>query len=340
MRALAACLTTLLANATLLASAGAQLIPRQERPADSGAGESWLPWPLDALARTVNGWQTELGRTVNQTLGAMQVDGSAAAFATLCLIGFAYGVIHAVGPGHGKAVIAAFAAARRIDYRRTVLGAFTLAFTQAGVAIIGVGAAALILGASGPAIDSGALWFELFSYAAITGIGLWLLIRLISGREAGCGHDHAHLPPAGDGHDGHENHGHDRAHIHDHDHRHDHRDGHGHADDGGRPARGLTALAMLAGLRPCTGAVLILLFTAANGLLLAGSAAVLAMALGVGLTVSAVAIAAVFFRERMLALGGREGGLRRGIGRFVSLAGASVITLTGLAFGLGVLDRL
>jgi len=317
MRPLAAALTSLLALAALPVSAVAQLIPRQERPPDAGAGESWLPWPLDQLARMVNGWQTELGRTVNQTLGAMQVDGSAAAFATLCLIGFAYGVIHAVGPGHGKAVIASFAAARRINYRRTILGAFTLAFTQAGVAIIGVGAAALVFGASGPAIDSGALWFELFSYAAITGIGLWLLIRLISGREAGCGHDHAY------------GHQHEVAQA-----------GHGHEHHGAAAARGLTTLAMLAGLRPCTGAVLILLFTAANGLLLAGSAAVLAMAFGVGLTVSAVAIAAVFFRERMLALGGRESGLRRGIGRAVSLAGASVITLTGLAFGLGVLDRL
>ena len=156
-------------------------------------------------------------------------------------LSFAYGIFHAAGPGHGKAVISSYMLANEVALRRGILLSFISAFLQAFTAIAVMTLVFLVL--RGTAISmTDATWFlEIASYALISCFGAWLLWkkagpplgRLFAGRRvhslsaAAPSERHVHL------HDDHAHH--DHAHQHDgaHDHDHDHDDHtRDHADHG------------------------------------------------------------------------------------------------------------
>jgi nickel/cobalt exporter len=255
----------------------------------------------------VAGWilakQAEFYRMMSGTIRAAKADGRAAY--TLLGISFLYGIFHAAGPGHGKAVISSYLVANDETWKRGIVLSFASAILQAITAIAIVGIAAILLGATAKAMGDTVRVIEIVSYGLIILIGLRLLwvkgrafLNLLrSERKERAYHHHAR------GHHGHDHH-HDHGHAHHDDHRdHDHGDeahawGHAHAPEPSELVgthwlrRGLTAVVAV-GLRPCSGAIIVLVFALAQGLFWIGVASTFAMGLGTAITVAAIATLAV-----------------------------------------------
>jgi nickel/cobalt exporter len=303
----------------------------------------------------VTGWilakQAEFYRLFSGTIRAAKNDGSAAY--TLLGISFLYGIFHAAGPGHGKAVISSYLVANDETWRRGIVLSFASAILQAITAIAIVGIAAVLLGATAKAMGNTVRVIEIVSYALIVLIGLRLLwvkgrafLHLL--RPHGHGHDH-HDHAHDHHHHGHDHH--DDGHAH-HDHDHDHADeahawGHAHAPEPnelkGRHwwKRGLSAIVAV-GLRPCSGAIIVLVFALAQGLFWIGVASTFAMGLGTAITVASIATLAVGARG----LAGRLAKAKPGAGmlllRGLETAAAAVIVAFGalLLTGYMVSERL
>ena len=122
------------------------------------------------------GWilakQAEFYRMLSGLIRASKADGSAAY--TLLGISFVYGIFHAAGPGHGKAVISAYLVANNETWRRGVVLSFASAILQAFTAIAVVGIAAALLGATAKAMGNTVRVIEVVSYGLIVLIGLRL----------------------------------------------------------------------------------------------------------------------------------------------------------------------
>ncbi len=256
-------------------------------------------------------WQSQFYREMTATLKA--VAQTPAALWGLLLLGFGYGVFHAAGPGHGKAVISAYIVADDRSLWRGLVLSFAAAMLQALVAIAVVLALRLALNATAGTMSATTRTIEQVSFALVALVGLWVVWRKAGGllalgrgaqaHDAAC--DHVHMPGP---------------------------------EAIARLAgwREMAGVVVAAGLRPCAGALIILVFSASQGLLWAGIAATFAMALGTALTTGALAALAVFFKFLALRLAG-GGSLRsaRIIAAGELLAGAFVAVL-GLALFLGL----
>src|SRR5450756_2590395 len=292
----------------------------------------------------ITGWilakQAEFYRMMSGTIRAAKADGSAAY--TLMGISFLYGIFHAAGPGHGKAVISSYLVANNETWRRGVVLSFASALLQAVVAIAIVGIAAVLLNATAKTMGNAVRVIEIVSYALIVLIGLRLL--WVKGRAL------LHLLRPG-GHD-HHAHGHAHDHGHGHDHHHDDEEeasawGHAHAPE---PAelkgrdwwkRVLSAIVAV-GLRPCSGAIIVLVFALAQGLFWIGVASTFVMGIGTAITVACIATLAVGARG----VAGRLAKAKPGAGmifiRGLETAAAVVIVAFGalLLAGYMVSERL
>jgi len=277
-------------------------------------------------------------RALSGTVRAAKTDGSA--LWTLMGIAFAYGVFHAAGPGHGKAVISSYLLANDETWRRGIGLSFASALLQSLTAVLIVGIAAALLGATAKVMGDAAHIIEIISYALIVVIGARLLwvkgIGFIRAAKEYLQHRHAAAAStitADPGHDAHGHHSHAGsitgmpAHVHDHRHDHEHHHGHDHDDahhhhhhhhhhghaasapetmpwghaHGPEPQelagpggwrRGLSAIVAV-GLRPCSGAIILLVFALSQGMFWAGSVATFVMGLGTAITVAAIATAAI-----------------------------------------------
>lgn len=270
-------------------------------------------------------------------------------------LSFAYGVLHAAGPGHGKVVISSYMVANEVQLRRGILLSFASSAMQAMVAIAAIGSIVLFLRGLGLRQADLARYLEIASYAGVTALGAWLLWRklfpdrrtqTVALAATGHGavhvhhdhhhhdhHDHGHRDH---GHHGHTHHGHE-GHHHGHDHHHGDvcsECGHAHLPDpslleGRMGIREAWTAVFAVGLRPCTGALIVLTFSFLNGLYLAGILSAFAMAVGTAITVSAIATLAVTAKNVALRLSsGSE--LRSGIYRAIEIGGAALIFVMGL----------
>lgn len=259
-------------------------------------------------------------------------------------LSFTYGVLHAAGPGHGKAVISSYMIANETELKRGVLLSFLSSILQGVVAILLIGAVYLILRGSSISMTSATRWLEIASYALIAAFGGWLLVRKLrsmlrpvavasvaGGGQVHLAHDHHH-----------DHHDHHHSHHHEH-HGHSHGPGevcascgHAHAPDpsmlkGDRFAlREAWSAVIAVGLRPCSGALIVLSFALLNGLYLGGVLSVLAMSIGTAITVSILATMAVTakgFALRYAANGAAAARISNGI----EIAGAVLVLLLGLA---------
>ncbi|TYL92089.1 nickel/cobalt transporter [Bradyrhizobium rifense] len=305
------------------------------------------------------GWllakQSEFYRQMSSTIRAAKTDGSAVW--TLLFISFAYGIFHAAGPGHGKAVIASYLVANRETARRGIALSFASALMQSVVAILIVGISAWILNATAKTMCKAEGAIEIASYGLIALFGLRLVwvkgrtfIRALQATQpvpaiAGVPHDHRdhdhhHHHDAHDHHDHHHHdHGHAHAH-HAHDHVHDEHCGHSHGPTPSELAgpggwrRGFAAI-LTVGIRPCSGAILVLVFALAQGLFWAGIAATFLMGLGTAITVAAIAVIAVSAKD----IAGRLSGARDGGGalfmRGIEFGAAALVLLFGAGLLLG-----
>lgn len=270
------------------------------------------------------------------------------AASTLVGLSFAYGVFHAAGPGHGKAVISSYMLANEIELRRGVLLSFLSSLMQGVVAILLVGAAYLLLRGTSISMTEATKALETASYALIAAFGAWLLYRKLWRRNRRlapvevfamaqsepAGHrQHAHSSPAADPH-------HDHTHGHHHGHTHTPGEvcascGHAHAPNpallkGDRFAlREAWSAIVAVGLRPCSGALIVLSFALLNGLYVGGILSVVAMSIGTAITVSILATLAVTAKGAAMRLaGGNSAALR--VGNAIEILGALLVLVLGL----------
>jgi ABC-type nickel/cobalt efflux system permease component RcnA len=267
---------------------------------------------------------------------------------TLAGLSFAYGVFHAAGPGHGKAVIASYMIANERALKRGLVLTGFAALLQGLVAIAIVTIAAVIFNATAKRMTDAATVIEQVSYAAIAALGLWLVWRkgralLAALRPLKVGAlFHAHSTTGGElalvtpeGSSG------LVCSAHDHQHAHDEHCGHVHGpdpktlDNANFSWSSALATVVAAGARPCSGAILVLVFSVAQGLYLVGVGATLAMAVGTGLTTGALAATAVFaksFAEKLL---GTEGGRGLIIARSAEFLAALLVLFIGVGLLVG-----
>ncbi len=253
-------------------------------------------------------------------------------------LSFAYGVFHAAGPGHGKAVISSYMIANETELKRGVLLSFLSSMMQGGVAILLVGAAYLVLRGSSISMTQATHFLEVVSYALIAAFGGWLLFRKLRGMR-----ERRLVPAAVEVHGHHHDHSH---HFHDHSHSHDHGHSHGpgevcdtcghaHAPDpsmlkGDRFALREAWSAIIAvGLRPCSGALIVLSFALLNGLYLGGVLSVFAMSIGTAITVSALATLAVTAKDLAVRYASSGSSAMR-ISNGIEISGALLVLVLGI----------
>ncbi|RWL17511.1 MAG: nickel/cobalt transporter [Mesorhizobium sp.] len=319
--------------------------------------------PFAHILMWINLRQQEFYRALAGAMKAMREDGNK--LWLLIGLSFAYGVFHAAGPGHGKAVISSYMVANEVALKRGIMLSFVSALLQALTAILVMMLAYFVLRGTTISMTDAAWFLEVTSFVFVTLFGAWLLwrkagpaiLRLfganppysLSAAHAGhshAGHSHRHSVHAlhAHGHDGHDHHHGARDHHHDHgghDHHHDAAGevcetcGHSHAPDptllSGDRFDWRTAWSAVAavGIRPCSGALIVLSFAMLNGLWFGGILSVLAMALGTAITVSILATLAVTAKNWAVYFAG-DGRMGNRIHSIVEIGGAAFVFLFGL----------
>jgi ABC-type nickel/cobalt efflux system permease component RcnA len=269
--------------------------------------------PSGSLGAYILEVQSGFYRSLQQAVASLKSDGSA--IWPLLAIGFAYGVFHAAGPGHGKGVIAAYLVA---DERALAKGfglSLAAALVQAVVAILLVSIIALVFRSTAATMNQVTKGVELMSFGAVALLGAaitWRKAGKVIGVAALAGDlragpqaddcDHVHMPPP---------------------------------EELRRLTRwrDMAGVALAAGIRPCAGALVVLVFALSQGLFAAGIAATFAMALGTALTTGAIAAIAVFAKALALRMAGG-----RGLSGAVAIAGIELLAAAFvLVLGLSLL---
>ncbi|MCE7026911.1 nickel/cobalt transporter [Jiella sp. CBK1P-4] len=318
---------------------------------------------FSALFIEISARQREFFSALREALiGLKRGDG---ALVFLAGLSFAYGIFHAAGPGHGKAVISSYMLASRAELRRGIGLAFASSLLQALSAILVVAAGWYLLRGTGISMTDATDWLEIASYAMVTLFGLYLLARaaarlgrrwkltermprLRSGvfapRAGGAGGALAFASPAevraptmrtaealpagvvcAETADDCDC---GRPHI-------------AAPERLREPLTLKTAAALIAsvGLRPCAGAIVVLTFALLNQLYFGGLVSVLAMSLGTAITVSALASLAVLTRGAV-ERAGRHARRAALVGLTLEIVGAVLLTLIGIGLLGGALTTL
>ncbi len=314
------------------------------------------PPPAEGIAGWLLAKQALFYRALSGLIRAAKTDGSA--YWGLMGISFIYGIFHAAGPGHGKAVISSYLLANEETWRRGIALSFASALLQALTAVVIVAIAAVLSGARAKMMGDTVRVIEMVSYTLIVLLGarlIWVkgrgflraLHAVRSGPEpaavetAADRAPHLHAAPADCHHHDHSHHDqtdHDRAHGHHHvaDEEEDVLPwGHAHGPEPEELAgpggwrRGLSAI-IAVGLRPCSGAIIVLVFALAQGLFWAGVASTFVMGVGTAITVAAIATLAVVAKVAVK----RFAAARAGYGSLI-LRGVEVgAALAVMAFGV------
>lgn len=270
-------------------------------------------------------WQNKFHAELQAAARALKTDPRA--FFTLAGASFAYGVLHAAGPGHGKAVLTSYMVANEVQLKRGLALAGLAALLQGIVAIALVAVAAGVFNATAGQMTGAAQAIEVASYLAIAALGLRLtwtkgraLAAALRAPDPAAGGTRRFVCEAID----------DPGHVH------GPGCGHAHAPDPatlsgpGFQWRDALATVVAAGLRPCSGAILVLVFTLSQDMFAAGAGAVMAMSAGTALTTGAIASIAVYAKGLALRFSGP------GVRRTALLARGAELLAALLVLGLGV----
>ena len=238
----------------------------------------------------------------------------------LVLMSFLYGVLHAAGPGHGKAVLTTYLLTHPHRLKRAVTMGSLASLLQ------GVTALVLVYGLIGLAgwlpreTETATLWAGRMSFILLAIVGLYLLTRAVISiaesvhrwRHAGDAHNHDH-----------------------HDHDHGEHCGCRHLPNaaeidtpGNRRVDAGVILAI--GLRPCSGAVLLLILASVMDLIWHGALAVLGMSVGTAMTIVTLAVLATKAREWASGLVAHRSPAWGLAGGGVGMLGGMVLLLLGL----------
>lgn len=270
-----------------------------------------------ALLTGLDGWaargllalQREYQNALGGTLRALRAGeaGAVTAFLGLC---FAYGVLHAAGPGHGKALLGGYAASSGTSLRGLAGLAVLTALLQAAVAVVAVYAAVWVFGATRERVEGVADLIEPFALVALAALGLLLLWRGARGLVTERHHHHEHGPDCG------------CAHL----------------PDVKAVARAnlreAVVLVAAVALRPCTGALVMLALTWRLHLEALGVLGAFVMGAGTALVTVAAAMLGAGARQGLLALMPGETRVIPGVqvalgGAVAVLAAMSAVRLLG-----------
>lgn len=294
-------------------------------------------WP-DILLQSVV-WQKVMHQQMSTLLEAVHERPHQAGL-SLLTFSLVYGILHAVGPGHGKVVITTYLATHPAYLKNSLKLTLASSLLQGMMAIILVSITLGVLQLSSRALHASSFWMEKASFMLVAILGLWLSGRALRrlwvafthARHTGmptiqrmsvltsdahplplaptfaltdngvCGCGHRHLPSQEELRRG----------------------------DGWRTR---LAIVCAMGLRPCSGAILVLLFAKVIGVFAWGVAAALAMALGTAITLSVLALLVLFCRRVIEQMG------RSRAPALWQQAAWSTLSLTGgiVLFGAGVL---
>jgi len=273
-----------------------------EKRAPAVAPGPWMPGFLAPVMHIVSAWQKTIKRQITGFARDMQEKPLGSSFFLFLLLSFVYGVIHAIGPGHGKSVVMSFFLNRPGSiWQGIVMGhLITAVHVTSGVLVVLV--MMLFFDTTRIAdFESASPKLEMISYALVIIIGLYLAIHTIMDiREM---RNRENTPPPTTG-----------------------------------TLRDMLLTATATGLVPCPGAALILLFSIIMGVMVQGLAAMVAIALGMGLTTSLFALLAIGSRNAVLAVAGKNQKAFVAAYGAVSFGGAAFIMLLGgimLAGSLG-----
>ena len=277
----------------------------------------WLHWPQILLQSVL--WQKVLHREMTQLLQQVAQQPQQAGV-TLMLFSLAYGVLHALGPGHGKVVISTFLATHPAQLKTSMKLTLLASLLQGTVAIGLVTLMLVVLQTSSRQLHLTSYWLEKGSYLLIMALGVWMGWRALKAlrralrpaarlqiravhpqhqHSAHCGCGHAHLP--------------DAQQL---------------AAAVSGKTQALVVLSM--GLRPCSGAIMMLLFAKVIGVYGWGVASALAMALGTALTVSLLGLLVQRSRTLAVRLGNVSGnGVAKLLMPVAMLTGSLLLLLAG-----------
>jgi ABC-type nickel/cobalt efflux system permease component RcnA len=298
LSAVAVLFAALTALSWLLATTG--VVPPTPKPNPFGIGSSSASSNVSAAIVAI---QAQFYGALTATVLAMK-SGDAQVL-TLATVGFLYGIFHAAGPGHGKGVISGYIIATGGSIYCGLGLSFSSALLQATVAISLVSVFALLLGATSATISTAANIIELTSFAAVAGLGAVLVWskssefvgEIVKGPERSGGEEQLPI-----------------------------RKSHGWKE--------FCGVVLAAGIRPCSGAIILLVFTLSQGIFVAGIFGALAMAIGTAITTSTLGIMTVFARgvfQRLIAANGSGGVLVLSGIEVMAAAGVMTIGLVLLA---------
>lgn len=270
-------------------------------------------WLAQGMLAPLGDWAAGHQRSFqNRIAGSLRAlrAGEPGAIMALMLVCFAYGFFHAIGPGHGKVLVGGYGLARKTPWIRLGGVALLSSLGQAVTAVVLVyGAITLLQLGRDSLIGLAEKTMAPISYGAIVAIGLWLLLR--GGRKfLRRAAPHSEVLQSSE---------HNHDHSHDHGHSHDHNGSEVCSECGHRHGPSLEevsglqtwreAAVLIGGIavRPCTGALFVLVITWQMGIALAGIAGAFAMALGTALVTITVGLAALGLRGGALAIFARSG---------------------------------
>ena len=269
--------------------------------------------PLTRVLVFIQSQQRKLYRELSGAIRDVRHQHSWAAFWGLVTLSFAYGVFHAAGPGHGKVVLSAYLLTHRTQLKRGLIMAIASAALQGIVAISLVETFIVLMGWTHRQAFGAVGTMESASYALITVVGIGLTVRplqtLWRGRNSAGGHHDPHA-------------------------------GHSHAvlpDSADASSRSMAAIVLSIGIRPCSGAVLVLLFAHALQIRAAGIGAVGAMSFGTALTVASLALLAVYARRAASSIANLEGRHLENAVKLIALVGGVLLAAVGAVLFLGSL---
>lgn len=269
----------------------------------------WQQWPTMIMASIK--WQRDINGQLSDLLYDAQQNITAAY--SLAGLSFLYGIFHSLGPGHGKMIVTTYLATNPAKIKASLIMTVVSAFVQAIVAITLVSILLVFFKSSMREVNNAADQFISYSFMAMLLLGVIVIYRSLKqawqlksahrhqqhdhGSECGCGHKHF-----------------------------------ADADEinSATSLREYIVIVFSIGIRPCTGAILVLLFANMVGLYWLGVVSAILMAVGTALTTSSIALLTLSGKKivsRYLATSQRQ---RTMTGIITKLIGGILLTLLGL----------
>lgn len=278
-------------------------------------------------------------RELTQNLRHLKEEGSVGAAWTLITVSFLYGLLHAAGPGHGKAILATYLLTHRERVIKGVRLATLSAACQGCTAILIVYGITWLAGLAPRDTSTATLWSERASYALVVLVGGILAFRSLRSLFARMRHVRL-VPKAAISRSGTlaQFSGREIPSIEQAPHVHSENCGCGHTHtpsveqiNEAANFRTTLGLVLSIGLRPCTGAILVLVFASVMGLQGAGIAAVMAMSFGTAIAVACLAFLAVIARRWATSATQWRNNPIEPVADAVALTGSAILILLGIA---------